>query len=510
MKRNSQRKSKENLADNIERDGMMLNGFTTIKEGPALSCRESNVAQFTLPQEALVFQPQSEDTVCLFKNGDKERKIHNNIKLDEKEQADLLALQQEAKEQNCAFLPSITAMATRFLSRARGDPKKAVTLMQATQDWRLEYFKAGPVADEQVEEDLKHGIVYFTGRDSALRPTIVVRPKRIPQEWYKLKCIDRMIRVLIFCMEYMMFYMLLPGRIENTNVIIDLKGLGLSQIPISAIGDMMKVMSHHYIGRVFKFYVVNLSWTLNTLSVPVKAFLTDRQKQKLCILDDVKALAKDFAPHHLEEDLGGTRPIITKYFPFPLLPGPFDKENKSGPSKDAVPNSHVLLANAQAARQGRLWDSSKSAVENANLDYSEEAHELFRRCNYPIPDNCPRPNADSPKAAVSKESNGEEAPAESTPTENNSVPLPSKSMRASLKEMGITCVDLTEEPEDAEKDNVIAEFKKADTATTNTQGEIGSDFGEEDDGELQDEEVKPGGFFWCRSCTMGSATQKTA
>merc|ERR1719171_697240 len=103
-------------------------------------------------------------------------------------------------------------MATRFLSRARGDPKKAVKLMEATQAWRTDYFKAGPVEDsDELIEDLGHGIVYFTGRDRALRPTIIVRANRIPQQWYKEKRIDKLIRVLIFCMEYMLRYMLVPG-----------------------------------------------------------------------------------------------------------------------------------------------------------------------------------------------------------------------------------------------------------------------------------------------------------
>lgn len=59
-------------------------------------------------------------------------------------------------------------MAGRFLSRARGDPHKAmlgefslgspgqaIKLMLATQEWKADYFKAGPVADTQVMEDLK-------------------------------------------------------------------------------------------------------------------------------------------------------------------------------------------------------------------------------------------------------------------------------------------------------------------------------------------------------------------
>lgn len=419
--------------------GGWWNGFETIPEEPALQCSEKYIAPYTLPQEALIFVPTPEDAVCIFKNGDKERKIHNNIELDEDEKKALEMLQQEAKRQGQKFLPSITAMATRFLSRARGDPVKAVALMLATQAWRLEYFGAGPVRDDQVMEDLKHGIVYFTGRDSSLRPTIIVRPRRIPQEWYRLKCIDRMIKVLIFAMEYMLWYMMIPGRIENTNVIVDLKTLGITQLPLGALNDIYKVMSHHYIGRVFRFYVVNLSWMLNTISGAVKAILTDRQKQKLMILDDVKELRESFALHQLEEDLGGTRPATTEFFPFDMPPGPFTAGSSSGPVQNASSGLHNLLSDGKAARQGQLWDSSKSLQENTKLRYSEEAYTLFERCNYPIPPACPVPRQISSEKPPEKQLSGQSEP---SLQQVGGRRVSQRVMRQSLKDLGIVSCDL--------------------------------------------------------------------
>merc|ERR1712125_272411 len=113
----------------------------------------------------------------------------------------------------------------------------------------------------------------------------------------------------------MLHYMLLPGKIENNNGICDLKGISLMQLPIGAINDIYKVLSHHYIGRVYKFYVVNLSWSISVAMAPVKKMLTDRQRAKICILDSVNDLRKSFALHQLESDLGGTRPVITEFLP---------------------------------------------------------------------------------------------------------------------------------------------------------------------------------------------------
>lgn len=477
------------------------NGFSTKSEGPALACKEENVGPFTLPQEALVFQPSGPDTVCEFKNGDKERKIHCNIKLSQQEQEALEGLQKEAANRGLSFLPSITVMATRFLSRARGDPNKALTLMQATQDWRLEYFKAGPVTDAQVFDDLKHGIVYFSGRDSSLRPTIIVRPRRIPQEWYKLKCIDRMIKLLIFCVEYMLYYMLIPGRIENNNIIVDLKGLGITQLPISALSDIYKVMSHHYIGRVFRFYVVNLSGMLNMISGAVTGLLTDRQKQKLCILNKVEDLGQYFALHQLEEDLGGTAPIIKDFFPFPMPAGPFGEGVKTGARKDAVKGCHRALN--QEGKIGHLWDPAKSDQENADVGWSSEAYDIFQKCNMPVPPNCPVPKKEE-EAAVATPKTAAAEPPEGMPIE-----LAPKLPRASLRELGIASCDLNAPSDQEDLAESAAPAKATEVPAVSNTDETTlppeTTQSEEDNGiqsELQDDQIKPKGFFFCGSCTI--------
>jgi len=361
--------------------GTPVNGFETLCEGVPLTVKDENVAPWSLPMEALTYDPRPEDIITQFKNGDRERKIYCSIELTETELEQINGLRRESNKRQ--WLPSISIMAGRFLSRARGDAKKAVDLMQKTQDWRLEYFKGGPVADESVIEDLKHGIVYFTGRDRSLRPTLVIRANRIPQQWYKEKSVDKLIRILIFCMEYMLRYMLVPGRVENNCVIVDLKGLGISQVPIGALKEVYGIMSHHYIGRVYKFYICNMSGTLSMVAGAAKAILTDRQKQKLCILSNNDELQKEFARHHLEEDLGGQRPQIQKFFPFPLLAGPFEGGYTDGPNTKSEKRADKALL--PEGFLGRLWDPEVSKEENVKLMYSPEAPEIFRRSNHPLP-----------------------------------------------------------------------------------------------------------------------------
>jgi len=358
-------------------------GFRIKPEPDPIVVQDDNVSGFSLPAEALSYQPPPDQIFSHFKNGDKERKIYCNTELQPDELQRLCQLQHEALEQGTEFFPCVASMATRFLSRSRGDVKKALKLMQATQDWREKYFKAGPITDEAVKEDMRHGIVYFCGRDRCLRPTVVVRGNRIPHQWYKEKRVDKLIRVLVFCTEYFLRYMVVPGKVENLNVVVDLKGLGISQVPVTALGEVYSVMSHHYIGRVFKFYVANMPYTLRALSPVATAMMSDRQKQKLNFLDNFSKLTQEFAPHQLEKDLGGSQPIFTEFFPFPLQAGPFGPDATGGPDGTAVPYVHKVLTAAGA--RGVLWDPTRSAEDNVALKYTADAAGILTQCGLEVP-----------------------------------------------------------------------------------------------------------------------------
>jgi hypothetical protein len=351
--------------------------FELIDEAAPIVCSENSFAPFSLPAEAFSFQPKPEQVVCVYRSGDRERRIHSNIELTTVEQEHLTALQTEAWKEGAKFYPSVSCNATRFISRARGDPKKALKLMQATQEWRQTYFKAGPIRDEDIREDLEYGIVYFTGRDSHLRPSIVVRACRIPPQWWKEKRVDKLMRILIYCMEYFVRYMVVPGRVENLSVIADMKGVGFAQCNLSFLSEINSVLSHHYLGRVCYFYVLNMPASLRMLATAVKKLLTDRQQQKIQILDDPSKLRKDFALHQLEEDMGGSRPIVTKPIPFPLQPGPFESNYAGGPDLNECPGMHKVLSDKGA--RGRIWDPSKSEEANQELEYSEEGPHLLQK-----------------------------------------------------------------------------------------------------------------------------------
>lgn len=130
------------------------------------------------------------------------------------------------------------------------------------------------------------------------------------------------VRMLVFCLEYMVRYMAYPGKIETSTIMPDLVGVSTSQIPVGPLREVIKVLSAHYIYRVHKFYLCNIPSMLRRMSGMGTRLLNERQVQKLFFVDDAEEVLVDFALHQVEKDLGGKRPVVTEFFPFPLLAGP--------------------------------------------------------------------------------------------------------------------------------------------------------------------------------------------
>jgi len=350
------------------------------------------VAPFSMPQEVLSFQPDDQAVFARFLNGDCERKLHCNIELTSEELEALRLLQEEARAQHVALPVSISAAATRYLSHSHGDPKKALKMMEATTEWRTSFFTK-PLSDRDMAEDLQLGLAYFTGRDKALRPVLVFRAARIPAAWHKERRYEQVIRVLVFCMEYFLRYMAVPGKIESINVVIDLKDLTLSQIPIGVLREVHRSMGMYYVGRIFRFYICNMPRILGTLVPLAKKVLTERQRQKLVFVCKPEDLTRDIAERQVEEDLGGSRPLLKEFFPFPLLPGPFEPNTpcaKQCTVKDPVPGVHKVLT-AEGSK-GRLWNWRKKPEENQRLEFSECAADIFRECGLPVPAEIVKPS----------------------------------------------------------------------------------------------------------------------
>ncbi|CAJ1443564.1 unnamed protein product [Effrenium voratum] len=317
---------------------MECNGLPCSESVDAIRMAPEHLAAFTLPEEAWGFQADGEDVLVKLSSGLLERRLHEHVDFSLEEQRSLQKLRQEAQRTGKRFSPEVCREASRYLSATRNNHERALGLMEATDKWRKTYFKDGPLRSEDIAEDISHGFAYFGGRDKALRPALIFRASRVPDQWRRDFNVDRLLRVLIFLMEAMLQFLLIPGKVETSCLIIDLRDVAIKDIPVSLLREIHQLFTAYYPCRGFRFYMCNVPRMLMAMSHVAKSLLTERQKLKVKVLGDVSELLEDFAPHQLETDLGGSKPLARAFIPFPLAPGPF--EPGSSPRLGAVENLH--------------------------------------------------------------------------------------------------------------------------------------------------------------------------
>lgn len=77
--------------------------------------------------------------------------------------------------------------------------------------------------------------------------------------------------------------MFIPGQVENWIIIYELGGMGVTDIPISAIKASTAKMSQNYGGRLFKMFVTNAPGTIYFTWKVVSAFLDPVTVEKIKI-----------------------------------------------------------------------------------------------------------------------------------------------------------------------------------------------------------------------------------
>ena len=94
---------------------------------------------------------------------------------------------------------------------------------------------------------LNLGGVYIHGRGRNMRPIIIVNIEKLmkSKEYFGQNDID-LIYLIIFLMEYIDKFMMIPGRIENFMLIIDCQNIGVFNSPISLFKKIMKIITDYY------------------------------------------------------------------------------------------------------------------------------------------------------------------------------------------------------------------------------------------------------------------------
>ncbi len=87
------------------------------------------------------------------------------------------------------------------------------------------------------------------------------------------KDIEKSLKVIIYVHEEVIKRCFIPGQVESWDVIYDLGGLGITELPTSTLKSVLGTIGANYGGRLCKLWVVNAPGTIFFSWKLVSAFL---------------------------------------------------------------------------------------------------------------------------------------------------------------------------------------------------------------------------------------------
>merc|ERR1719487_161989 len=211
--------------------------------------------------------------------------IFLNTPLDEAEQESIQNFYAELKEQGKVLAHCSQIHILRLLQHSKGNIKKAIKQMECNLVARQKYLVddrcSATVAT--LQHDLQKGVLYMHGRDEKLRPCLVIRASRIDKE-----CFDdppRLCRVAVFILETILRYGMVPGKVENWGVIIDLENAGEHGVPpLRLITSLVETLQNMYRFRMAWTKMVHAPWWFAAMWSGIKRAIPGESVKKVEIL----------------------------------------------------------------------------------------------------------------------------------------------------------------------------------------------------------------------------------
>ena len=238
-------------------------------------------------------------------------------------------LEEKMKKKNIdIFLPDwwIESDTMRYLQASNYDFKKVYELIKENIKNTEDSLR---IIDRRIRYILNSGLVYMHGRDCHFRPIIVVEAERAIELMDKMGyTFEELSQALLFFMNYIVNYMLVPGQIENWFLICDLKNIGVTKM--SLFSKILSALSK-FRCRVIKNYILNLSGFVKFALSSVLSVLGSSSAKKIVIVKEnqLEVMQEFILKENLQEKHGGISPNLipgeNNLFP-PVVPSEFYKK----------------------------------------------------------------------------------------------------------------------------------------------------------------------------------------
>lgn len=308
-------------------------------------------SEHLLPPEVLLFEPS--DSEIFLTPGAKSlgsRLIFLNTPLLKEEQEALEAfhvliaksraeksdeaLQDAADDDELDEFPCyVRLQALRMLQLRKYNAWKAVQLIHTHLKERVRRL---PLTEAEMLPDLRRGFMYWHGRDNKARPCLVLNLARAGALFANK---EQACKIAIYVLEYAIRFVMVPGRVENWVVLIDLLDatsmVSITKIPslASTAANLATILDSVYTGRMRWIKILNMP---PMLSAVVSRLIPAEKVNKIAVIRDVKAeVLPFFQANQLEEKYGGSAPNVKaeETYPFQFFP------NCTGAAAGAEDNS---------------------------------------------------------------------------------------------------------------------------------------------------------------------------
>jgi hypothetical protein len=276
-----------------------------------------------IPKEAYLYFPsETEQIIFDFKKPLKTiRKIFENVNYNEYEREKLQGFRkflQEGKELSHIKESEIL----KFLQANEYDYEKTQTSLKNSVDWSN---KTIPVKlNENITRILNSGFIYIHGRDDRFRPLIICNPRFYDSNLYTY---EDWLNSVVFLIEYCISNLMLPGQVENWNIICDLKDISLYSVP-KELKSIMKTVQDNYKCRLHQMYIINLGSFASILLYLIKKILGESIEKKLKLVSSPETLFENINRFQIEKVMGGQSECSHKNILFPpCMPMLILKEN---------------------------------------------------------------------------------------------------------------------------------------------------------------------------------------
>ena len=117
----------------------------------------------------------------------------------------------------------------RLLAGEKYNHAKALQHMIEHSKWLRETF---PLSYNEIGPILKSGFIYVNGRDHKYRPLVILNVRKLVDGNYPIEAINA--TASFFC-DFVVKKLLVPGRVENWVMIIDLNDVGMTNLPAKKV-----------------------------------------------------------------------------------------------------------------------------------------------------------------------------------------------------------------------------------------------------------------------------------